>query len=123
MMKEFAALCAAKMPWSMRINVVLGLARHALCSGATAVLLVGCGPSGFSPPGATVPGAMERSTGQTHGIPQWQTQNLARLACPVAGPSEAQCQLLILNQSKVKEPGWGARDIEAAYNLPSSSEG
>ena len=41
-----------------------------------------------------------------------------------AGPGEAQCELLILNKSpKDKEPGWGARDIEAAYNLPSSTKG
>ena len=35
-----------------------------------------------------------------------------------------QCELLILNESpQGKEPGWGARDIEAAYNLPSSTKG
>ena len=57
-------------------------------------------------------------------IPQWQAQNLAHRACPEAGPGEVQCQLLILNESpQDKEPGWGARDIEAAYNLPSSSKG
>ena len=39
-------------------------------------------------------------------------------------PGEVQCELLILNKSpQDKEPGWGARDIEAAYNLPSSSKG
>lgn len=32
--------------------------------------------------------------------------------------------MLILNERPQKsEPGWGARDIEAAYNLPSSSKG
>ena len=61
---------------------------------------------------------------EAHPIPQWQAQNLAHRACPDAAPGEVQCELLIVNKSpQDKEPGWGARDIEAAYNLPSSSKG
>lgn len=74
--------------------------------------------------GSSVPAAIGQSTVEAHSIPQWQAQNLAHRACPEAAPGEAQCELLILNESpQDKEPGWGARDIEAAYNLPSLSKG
>ncbi len=74
--------------------------------------------------GRSLPGAIDQSTVEAHPIPQWQARNLAHRACPEAGPGEMQCELLILNKSpKDKEPGWGARDIEAAYNLPSLSKG
>jgi subtilase family serine protease len=73
---------------------------------------------------AALPGAAERSTAQARAIPQWQAQNLAHRACPDARPGEVQCELLILNENpQEKEPAWGARDIEAAYNLPSASKG
>ena len=49
---------------------------------------------------------------------------------PGCRPGELQCELLILNESPrrsgsgpLKVYGWGARDIEAAYNLPSMSKG
>jgi subtilase family serine protease len=82
------------------------------------IALAACNASGFS-----VTGTIGQSTAEAHPIPQWQAQNLAHRACPEAGPGEVQCELLIMNESKMKEPGWGARDIEAAYNLPSSSKG
>ena len=86
---------------------------------AAAVAIASCNAGGFS-----VPGVIGQSASATPPIPQWQAQNLAHRACPEAGPGEVQCQLLILNESpQDKEPGWGARDIEAAYNLPSSSKG
>ena len=86
---------------------------------AAAVAIASCNAGGFS-----VPGVIGQSASATPPIPQWQAQNLAHRACPEAGPGEVQCQLLILNKSpQDKEPGWGARDIEAAYNLPSSSKG
>ena len=81
--------------------------------------IVGCDASGSS-----VPAMIGQSTVEAHSIPQWREQNLAHRACPEARPGEVQCELLILNRSpQDKEPGWGARDIEAAYNLPSSSKG
>ena len=71
-----------------------------------------------------MPATIGQSTSEARAIPQWQAQNLAHRACPEARPGEMQCELLILNKSpQDKEPGWGARDIEAAYNLPSSSKG
>jgi subtilisin family serine protease len=72
----------------------------------------------------SVPGAIGQSASPTHSIPQWQAQNLARRACPEAGPGEAQCEALIINKSpESRASGWGPRDIEAAYGLPSSSKG
>jgi subtilase family serine protease len=93
-----------------------------------AIVLAGCGSAGsqtvFSPPGVAMPRTTEESIAQAHAVPQWQALNLAHRACPEAGPGEVQCDLLILNKSpQNKEPGWGARDIEAAYNLPSLSKG
>jgi hypothetical protein len=92
---------------------------------AAALAIAGCNAAGF-----TLPGAIGRSASETHPIPQWQAQNLAHRACPEAGPGELQCELLILNESSQlggspqgKVYGWGARDIEAAYNLPSSTKG
>jgi hypothetical protein len=56
--------------------------------------------------------------------PQWQTQNLAHRACPEARLGEVQCELLVLNKGVHSTArAWGAADIEAAYNLPSSSKG
>ena len=93
-----------------------------------AIVLAGCGGAGsqtvFSPPGVAVPRTTEESIAQAHAVPQWQALNLAHRACPEAGPGEVQCDLLILNESpRGKVYGWGAPDIEAAYNLPSSSKG
>ncbi len=108
------------------MKTVSRLVQRALCACASAAMLGGCGasPSEFSPTRAGVPGTAEESAPQSASIPQWQAQNLAHRACPEAGPGEAQCGLLILNKSpNDKEPGWGARDIEAAYKLPSSSKG
>jgi subtilase family serine protease len=86
---------------------------------AAALAIAGCNAGGSS-----VPATIGQSASDAHPIPQWQAQNLAHRACPEAGPGKAQCELLILNKSpQDKEPGWGARDIEAAYNLPSASKG
>jgi subtilase family serine protease len=72
----------------------------------------------------SLPGAVGRSVSEPHPIPQWQARNLAHRACPDARPGEVQCQLLILNKGvQSTQRAWGAADIEAAYNLPSSTEG
>lgn len=87
---------------------------------AAALGIAGCNAAG-SP---SVPGAIGQSASPTHSIPQWQAQNLARRACPEAGPGDAQCEALIINKSpESRASGWGPRDIEAAYGLPSSSKG
>ncbi len=71
----------------------------------------------------SVPWTISQPTAQ-QAIPQWQAQHLARRACPEAAHGDVQCEALILNESPHgKEPGWGAQDIEAAYNLPSATRG
>jgi subtilase family serine protease len=98
-----------------------GVSILALPALVPAILLGACNAGTATEPLANVPAA---SSVDGYSIPQWQAQNLAHRACPQAGPGEVQCELLILNKSpKDKEPGWGARDIEAAYNLPSSTKG
>ena len=85
---------------------------------AAALALMGCNA------GSSLPATIDQSTLEANPIPQWQARNLAHRACPEAGPGEAQCELLILSKSpQDKTPGWGARDIEEAYNLPSMSKG
>ena len=85
---------------------------------------VGLAIAGCNANGPNVPVMTEQSAVQAHPIPQWQAQNLAHRACPDPAPGDVQCELLILNKSpQDKELGWGGRDIEAAYNLPSSSKG
>ena len=84
-----------------------------------ALSIAGCNAGGPS-----VPVMTEQYASQSYPAPQWQVRHLAHRACPEALPGKAQCELLILNKSpQDKEPGWGARDIEAAYNLPSSTKG
>jgi subtilase family serine protease len=59
-------------------------------------------------------------------VPQWESQHLARRVCPEVRPGEGQCAALIVNQvdrSGASPPGWAPADIQAAYNLPSSSKG
>ena len=102
------------------------LAKELLCCEVFklfATFAAALGIAGCNAGASSVPGAIGQSTVEAHSIPQWQAQNLAHRACPRARPGEVQCELLIMNKSEVKEPGWGARDIEAAYNLPSSSKG
>ncbi|MGA8534084.1 MAG: S8 family serine peptidase [Candidatus Tumulicola sp.] len=87
---------------------------------AVALALAGCNAGGS----AGMPAAIGQSTSEMHSIPQWEARNLAHRACPQVGPGDVQCELLILNESpQGKVYGWGADDIEAAYNLPSSSDG
>ncbi|MGC1758801.1 MAG: S8 family serine peptidase [Candidatus Cybelea sp.] len=84
-----------------------------------ALSVAGCNAGGLS-----VPVMTGQSASQVHPIPQWQAQNLAHRACPEVLSGEVQCQLLIMNEAgRPKVYGLGAPDIEAAYNLPSSSKG
>ena len=84
-----------------------------------AIALAACNSGAFS-----VPPPIGPATSDSRPIPQWQAQNLARRACPDVQPGQVQCDALILNKNpQDKELGWGAHDIEAAYNLPSSTKG
>jgi hypothetical protein len=84
-----------------------------------ALALAACNAGSLS-----VPVMTEQSAVRAHPIPQWQAQHLAHRACPEVLPGDVKCQLLIMNETgRAKVSGWGAHDIEAAYNLPSSSKG
>ena len=81
---------------------------------AAALVMAACNAGGSS-----VPPTIDKLTAEAPPVPQWQAKNLAHRACPEAGAGEVQCDLLILNKSpQGKVYGWGAPDIEAAYNLP-----
>ncbi len=81
---------------------------------AAAFLIAGCGAR--SP---DVPPAPESALppAERVGLPA------ARLVCPDARPGEAQCAATIESDREGNVSGWGPADIEAAYNLPSSSKG
>ncbi len=98
---------------------MMNVRSYALSFSAAVAILYGC--NGPQPP-IDAPGVDSGGAATAvHMIPQWQAQNLAHRACPEAGPGEVQCDLLILNKRpRGKVYGWGAPDIEAAYNLPSS---
>jgi hypothetical protein len=84
------------------------------------IALAACNAGIFS----SAPVTIAQSAAETRAIPQWQAQHLARRACPEAAHGDVQCEALILNKSPHgKEPGWGAQDIEAAYNFPSATRG
>jgi subtilase family serine protease len=71
-----------------------------------------------------MPTRTEGSAAHVHSIPRWQARHLGRRACQEADPGEVRCDVLILSQNvQPNVAGWGARDIEAAYDLPSSSKG
>jgi Subtilase family len=62
--------------------------------------------------------------GVSGSIPQRQADPLGTRACPETSPGGAQCELII--QKTGVQPdvaGWGPSDLQAAYNLPSSSKG
>ncbi|HEV3092533.1 MAG TPA: S8 family serine peptidase [Candidatus Cybelea sp.] len=95
-----------------------------------APLAVALAMGGCNAGGPTSPEPFAQSNAEARAIPWWQAQNLAHRACPLAGPGGVQCEALILNEGParqggraVKVHGWGAPDIEAAYNLPSSTGG
>jgi subtilase family serine protease len=71
-----------------------------------------------------VTGVAAQAPAQINSVPQWQARNLAHRACPEARSGEVQCQVLVLNKGvQSTQRAWGAADIEAAYNLPSSTKG
>ena len=81
-----------------------------------AALLGGCG--GSAPSGSVVPAS------GTNALAQWQRDGTAHAACPSARPGEARCMALILNKSVQRNiSGWTPADLQARYNLPSSSKG
>lgn len=74
----------------------------------------GGGPSSI--PGAAAP---------ARSLPQWMAKGLAHPACAEVRHGEAQCLALIEDRARnaTSGYGWTPADIEAAYNLPSSTKG
>ncbi|HLY03685.1 MAG TPA: S8 family serine peptidase [Candidatus Cybelea sp.] len=57
-------------------------------------------------------------------IPQWQANHSAHAACSGSRIGQAQCDVLIENGgAHSMYAGWDAKDLEAAYDLPSSTKG
>lgn len=86
----------------------------------TALLVSAC--NGVGP--SNIPRASYGSTPRLRSVPEWQAKHLARRACSEALDGMAQCEVLI--QTGTVSPdwiGWGPQDLQAAYNLPSSSRG
>jgi subtilase family serine protease len=61
---------------------------------------------------------------QSTSIPSWKATGVAKQVCPDVPPGYAQCDLLLMG-SKISPDvaGFGAPDLQAAYNLPSSTKG
>ncbi|MGA8097960.1 MAG: S8 family serine peptidase [Candidatus Cybelea sp.] len=82
---------------------------------ASGVVLAACGGS--------VPSTTEPSSAGSGSISQQQA-GLPRRACPKAAPDEAQCDVVVIKTGVQPDlAGWGPSDLQAAYNLPSSTRG
>lgn len=90
----------------MRITIA---SRYAFSIGAAMALLAGCGVQDDTVP--LVAGL---------GAPYWQTTHSARAACGGSRIGQAQCDVLIETKAvhTTSYSGWGAKDLEAAYDLP-----
>jgi len=83
-----------------------------LASAAAVVAMLGA-CSGAQPPLTATPPS-----------PQWESSRSARRACAKAPPGRAECLVLVLNAGMQPDvSGWGPPDIQAAYDLPSSTKG
>jgi subtilase family serine protease len=86
-----------------------------------ALAVAACNSGGSS----NVPATSGQSISQSHYIPQWQASGAARRACTDLRPGYAECDALISNAKT--EPntveGLTPADLQAAYNLPSTSRG
>ena len=61
---------------------------------------------------------------QRASIPQWKANGEATQVCPNAPPGYVQCDLLLMGKkSRPDVAGYGPPDLQAAYNLPSSTNG
>jgi hypothetical protein len=82
---------------------------------ATAVAVAACGGG--------LPSTTGQSTTSDAPVQKWQAEHSAARACPDS-PERPQCGVLIIKRGVQPEvAGWGPADLQAAYNLPSSSKG
>jgi subtilase family serine protease len=83
---------------------------------AAGVLLAACGGG--------MPDMTEQSGTGTGSASQLQASPPGRRACPEPSPDESRCEVIIIKTAVRPDlAGWGPSDLEAAYNLPSSSKG
>jgi subtilase family serine protease len=84
-----------------------------------ALILAACNSGSSSLPSA--PGS---SGMQNRSIPHWQARNAATPACPGSRIGQAQCDVLVERGGFQRAvAGWTPAQLEAAYNLPSSTNG
>jgi hypothetical protein len=88
---------------------------------AVTLAVAACGGPGSS----NSPGAYGRFAPQARSAPEWRAKNLAKPACPPAGPGKAVCFALIQSATRVGPAvaGWGPADFQARYALPSATKG
>jgi subtilase family serine protease len=90
--------------------------RFILVSVISELLLAACG--GGTPSTAQQPDAVIETASQREAI------SPGRRACPEPSPRESECGVIIIKTGvKPNVAGWGPHDLQAAYNLPSSSKG
>lgn len=83
---------------------------------APGVVLAACGGS--------VPSTTAQSSTSAESVSLQQVGLPARRACPEARPNEAQCDVLIIKTGVQPDlAGWAPSDLQAAYEVPSSSKG
>jgi subtilase family serine protease len=83
---------------------------------ASGLLLAACGEA--------VPSTTEQSSAGGASVPRRQARPTAKRACPKPSPDASQCEVLIVKTGVQPDvAGWGPSDLQAAYNLPSSSKG
>jgi subtilase family serine protease len=71
-----------------------------------------------------MPGTAQQLGAASGTASQRQTGPPGRRACPEPSPEESQCGVIILKMGVQPDlAGWGPSDLQAAYNLPSSSKG
>jgi hypothetical protein len=86
-----------------------------------ALAVAACNAGGSS----TMPGTPGGMTAGGAALPNWLVSNSAKPACAGSRIGHAQCEVLLENAGPLQPAvaGWGANNIEAAYNLPSSTNG
>jgi hypothetical protein len=72
---------------------------------------------------SSLPSATGQATAANVSLPHWLLTGSARPACAGSRVGHPQCDVLIENRVRPAVAGWTPANIEAAYNLPSSSNG
>jgi subtilase family serine protease len=83
---------------------------------ASGILLAACGEG--------MPGTTQQSLTKNPAASQRESSPPGRRACPDLSPDEVKCGVIIIKTGVQPDvAGWGPSDLQAAYNLPSSSKG